>query len=71
MPSSPKRVPTRKHAAAAALGSVRAEGLDPSRAEQALGQWTRGEIATDELDVLAKRAAAGESLEGPAAPRAA
>lgn len=39
----------RRHAAASALGSVRAEGLDPSSAERDLAAWTRGEITSQQL----------------------
>jgi len=42
-------LPGRRQAAANALGSVRAEGLDPSSAEPDLAAWTRGEIDAGEL----------------------
>ena len=39
----------RQRAAANALGSGRAEGLDPSGAEPALAAWAQGEIDTDQM----------------------
>ncbi len=62
-----RRMTLREQDAAAALASVRMEGLDPSPAEPILEQWARGELSTDELGELAGRAAAGQSLE-PVAP---
>jgi len=53
---------TRERAAANALASVRAEGLDPGVAEQLLERWAREEITDAQLDEGAKRIAAGESL---------
>lgn len=43
-------LPTRAEAAADALGSVRAEGLDPSRAEPVLAAWARGELTDEQLE---------------------
>jgi Antitoxin VbhA len=61
----------RERAAAAALASVRAEGLEPSaEAQQLLERWRSGELTTEDLDSLAKRAAAGEPLT-PVSPHAA
>lgn len=60
---------TRGQAAANALASVRAEGLDPSIAEPLLERWAREEITDAQLDEGARRIAAGESLTdllGPA-----
>jgi hypothetical protein len=53
---------SRKRAAANALASVRAEGLDPGIAEPLLDRWARGELSDEQLDVGALRIAAGESL---------
>jgi hypothetical protein len=53
---------SRKRAAANALASVRAEGLDPGIAEPLLDRWARGELSDKQLDVGALRIAAGESL---------
>jgi hypothetical protein len=39
----------RAQAAADALGSVRAEGLDPGRAEPLLAAWARGELSDEQL----------------------
>ena len=52
MPVSP---PTRADAAANAIASVRAEGLDPGRAEPLLSAWARGELTDEQLDVLSLR----------------
>jgi hypothetical protein len=41
---------TRVQAAADALGSVRAEGLDPGRAEPLLTAWARGELSDAQLE---------------------
>jgi hypothetical protein len=53
---------SRKQAAANALASVRAEGLDPGVAEPLLDRWAREEITDAQLDECALRIAAGESL---------
>ena len=53
---------SRKRAAANALASVRAEGLDPHVAEPLLDRWAREEITDAQLDEGARRIAAGESL---------
>jgi hypothetical protein len=53
---------SRKRAAANALASVRAEGLDPHVAEPLLDRWAREEITDAQLDEGALRIAAGESL---------
>jgi hypothetical protein len=53
---------SRKRAAANALASVRAEGLDPHVAEPLLDRWARREITDAQLDEGARRIAAGESL---------
>jgi hypothetical protein len=41
---------TRADAVASALGSVRAEGLDPGRAEPLLEAWARGELTDAQLE---------------------
>jgi hypothetical protein len=46
--------PTRAEAAADALGSVRAEGLDPSRADPVLAAWARGELTDQQLDEVSR-----------------
>jgi hypothetical protein len=43
-------VPTRAQAAAEAIASVRAEGLDPGRADQLLSAWGRGELTDEQLE---------------------
>ena len=40
----------RAKAAADAVGSVRAEGLDPGRAEPLLAAWARGELSDEQLE---------------------
>jgi hypothetical protein len=46
---------TRAQAAADAIASVRAEGLDPGRAELLLAAWTRGEVTNEQLEQLSLR----------------
>jgi hypothetical protein len=41
---------TRAEAAADAIASVRAEGLDPGRAEPLLSAWARGELTDEQLE---------------------
>jgi hypothetical protein len=53
---------TRKRAAANALASVRAEGLDPSIAEPLLDRWACEEITDAQLDEGIRRIAAREPL---------
>jgi hypothetical protein len=53
---------TREQAAANALASVRAEGLDPRVAEPLLERWARGEISDEQLNEGVLRIAAGEPL---------
>ena len=50
-PSEHRRLTTaeRQRAAAAARGSVLAEGLDPSDADAHVDAWTRGEIPAAEM----------------------
>jgi hypothetical protein len=47
VPASPA---TRAKAAASAIASVRAEGLDPGRAEPLLAAWARGELTDEQLE---------------------
>ncbi len=63
--------PTRGQAAANALASVRAEGLDPGVAEPLLARWASEEITDAQLDEGILRIAARESLTdllGPVHP---
>jgi hypothetical protein len=46
---------TRAEAAANAIASVRAEGLDPGRAEPLLSAWARGELSDEQLNELSVR----------------
>lgn len=46
---------TRGEAAADAIASVRAEGLDPGRAEPLLSAWARGELTDEQLNELSLR----------------
>jgi hypothetical protein len=56
---------SRAHIAADAVGSVRAEGLEPGAAVvRLLDRWVGGEIGTEQLGEAAERLAAGESLAG-------
>jgi Antitoxin VbhA len=51
------------HIAADAVGSVRAEGLEPgATAIGLLDRWVGGEIETDQLAEAAERLAAGEPV---------
>ena len=52
MPAPPV---TRANAAANAIASVRAEGLDPGRAEPLLAAWARGELTDERLNELSLR----------------
>jgi hypothetical protein len=53
---------TRAQAAADAIASVRAEGLDPGRAEALLAAWTRGELTDAQLEDARLRLASDRSL---------
>jgi len=53
---------SRERAAANALASVRAEGLDPHIAEPLLDRWARGELTDKQLDEGVRRIVAGEPL---------
>jgi hypothetical protein len=47
---APAPLATRAEAAADAIASVRAEGLDPGRAEPLLSAWARGELTDEQLE---------------------
>ena len=54
---------TRAHIVADALGSVRAEGLEPSPTViEILDHWVDSAIETEQLGEAAKRLAAGETV---------
>ena len=54
---------TRAHIAADAVGSVRAEGLEPGATViEILDRWTEGTIVTEQLGEAAQRLASGESV---------
>lgn len=59
----PVAMDTRAHIAADAIGSVRAEGLEPGPAVvEILDRWVDGSIATEQLGEAAQLLAAGESV---------
>ncbi|MGH2927219.1 MAG: antitoxin VbhA family protein [Solirubrobacteraceae bacterium] len=61
--SSADRGPaTRPDAAADALASVRAEGLDPGRAEPLLAAWARGELTDAQLEQARSKLLTDRSL---------
>jgi antitoxin VbhA-like protein len=66
---------SRVHIAADAIGSVRAEGLEPgATVVELLDRWVDRVIETEQLGEAAQRIAAGESvahLLGPTQPTAA
>jgi hypothetical protein len=54
---------TRAQIAADAIGSVRAEGLEPGRTVvQVLDRWIGGAIETEQLGEAAQRLATGQSV---------
>jgi hypothetical protein len=54
---------TRAHIAADAIGSVRAEGLEPgTTVVEVLDLWVKGTIETDQLGEAAQRLASGGSV---------
>ncbi len=54
---------SRAHIAADAIGSVRAEGLEPgATVTEILDRWANGQIETEQLGEAAQRLAAGESV---------
>jgi Antitoxin VbhA len=55
---------SRAHIAADAIGSVRAEGLEPGAIViEILDRWIEGAIETEQLGEAAQRLAVGESVE--------
>lgn len=55
---------SRAHIAAGAIGSVRAEGLEPGAIViEVLDRWIDGAIETEQLGEAAQRLAFGESVE--------
>ncbi len=62
----------REKALQAVLGSCRLEGAEPSPDTlRVMQRWAAGEITSEQLGELAKRAAGGLALDAPASPRAA
>jgi hypothetical protein len=62
----------RKAMLAEVLGSTRLEDAEPSmEMRSVLEDWADGRVSTDELEAVAKRAAAGEPLRAPGSTRAA
>jgi hypothetical protein len=65
-------IDSRAHIAADAIGSVRAEGLEPGATViEILDRWVDGAIETEQLGEAAQRLAVGESvthLLGPSEP---
>lgn len=54
---------TKAHIAADAVGSVRAEGLEPGTTViEILDRWVDGAIETEQLGEAAQRLAAGETV---------
>jgi hypothetical protein len=54
---------TRAHMAADAIGSVRADGLEPgSTVIEILDRWAEGAIATEQLGEVAQPLVSGESV---------
>jgi hypothetical protein len=54
---------SRAHIAADAIGSVRAESLEPgATVAEILDRWVDGQIETEQLGEAAQRLAAGESV---------
>jgi hypothetical protein len=54
---------SRAHMAVDAIGSVRAEGLEPgSTVIEILDRWSEGAIATEQLGEAAQRLVSGESV---------
>jgi hypothetical protein len=55
---------TRAHIAADAIGSVRAEGLEPGMTVvEVLDLWVKGTIETDQLGEAAQRLASGGPVD--------
>lgn len=56
---------SRAQIAADAIGSVRAEGLDPGiTVTNMLDRWIEGKVETEELGRAAQLLAAGDSIDG-------
>jgi hypothetical protein len=56
-------IDTRARIAADAVGSVRAEGLEPGTTViEILDRWVEGKVETEQLGEAAQRLAAGESV---------
>lgn len=54
---------TRAYIAADAIGSVRAEGLEPgTTVTEILDRWVNGQVETKQLGEAAQRLAVGESV---------
>jgi hypothetical protein len=54
---------SRAHIAADAIGSVRAEGLEPGRTViEILDRWVDGQVETEQLGEAAQRLASGKSV---------
>jgi hypothetical protein len=64
-------VAERERAAANALASTRAEGLDPAEVEPLLAAWARGEIDTDQMVAAGLDIAGGGQQRSGAPPQAA
>jgi hypothetical protein len=64
-------VAERERAAANALASTRAEGLDPAEVEPILQAWARGEIDTDQMIAAGLEIAADGQQQSGAPPQAA
>ena len=59
----PDSMDSRAHIAADAIGSVRAEGLEPgATVAEILDRWIGHELETEQLGEAAQRIAAGESV---------
>jgi Antitoxin VbhA len=57
-------IDSRAHMVADAIGSVRAEGLEPGATViEILDRWVDGAIETEQLGEAAQRIAVGESVE--------
>lgn len=57
-------IDSRAHMAADAIGSVRAEGLEPGATViESLDRWVDGAIETEQLGEAAQCLAAGQSVE--------
>ena len=57
-----RSVVTRAEAAADAIASVRAEGLDPGRAKALLAAWAGGQITDEQLEQARRKLMSDRSL---------